>query len=117
RRGRRGGPRPAGHRAVHLPPAAHRRGVNARPDRRGRATRWLSKARRASLRLAVKTYEVVTRHRIAGMAGEASFFTLLALPPLLFGLVGTIGYLARTIGEGTVLAVRTTLEDSAATVL
>lgn len=91
--------------------------MTPRPDGRGRTARWLSKSRRASLRLATKTYEVVTRHRIAGMAGEASFFTLLALPPLLFGLVGTLGYLARTIGEGTVLAVRTTLERSAATVL
>lgn len=78
---------------------------------------WLRRAPRATLRLVRETTEVITRYRIAGLAGEAAFFTLTSLPPLLFGLVGTLGYLARGIGADTVGAVRTTLEQAAGTVL
>ncbi|MHA6798131.1 YihY/virulence factor BrkB family protein [Bounagaea algeriensis] len=91
----------------------------AENNHRGRpaALLWLSRARRAARRLVRETTDVITRHRIAGLAGEAAFFTLTSLPPLLFGLVGTLGYLARVIGTETVRAVRTTLEQAAGTVL
>ncbi|MHA6802344.1 YihY/virulence factor BrkB family protein [Salinifilum ghardaiensis] len=78
---------------------------------------WSHRARRAALRLVRETAEVITRHRIAGLAGEAAFFTLTSLPPLLFGLVGTLGYLANVIGADTIRAVRTTLEQAAGAVL
>lgn len=57
------------------------------------------------------------RHRITGLAGEAAFFTLTSLPPLLLGLVGTLGYLTRVIGADTVAAVRSVLVQAAAVVL
>ena len=34
------------------------------------------------------------RHRVTGLAAEAAFFTVLSLPPLIFGLAGAIGFVA-----------------------
>lgn len=78
---------------------------------------WWGRARRAGLRLVRETAEVVSRYRIAGLAGEAAFFTLTSLPPLLFGLAGTLGYLANLVGADTVGAARSVLETAAGTVL
>lgn len=87
------------------------------PSDKSAVLAWTNRARRAALRLVRETAEVITRHRITGLAGEAAFFTLTSLPPLLFGLVGTLGYLARVIGTDTVGAVRATLEQAAGAVL
>jgi len=46
------------------------------------------------------------RYRVTGLAAEAGFFALLSLPPLVLGLVGTLGYLAGVLGEETVQQVR-----------
>lgn len=35
------------------------------------------------------------RYRVTGLAAEVAFFALLSLPPLVFGLVGSIGFVAR----------------------
>lgn len=35
------------------------------------------------------------RYRVTGLAAEVAFFALLSLPPLVFGLVGSIGFIAR----------------------
>lgn len=76
---------------------------------------------RATLRdwwtLTKKTAHACLQHRMAGLAGEAAFFTLISMPPLLLGLVGTIGYLMEVIGPDTVGAVRFGLVRAAATVL
>ncbi|WP_432557508.1 YihY/virulence factor BrkB family protein [Granulicoccus sp. GXG6511] len=34
-------------------------------------------------------------YRVTGLAAEVAFFTLLSLPPLVFGLAGSIGFIAR----------------------
>jgi membrane protein len=34
------------------------------------------------------------RYRVTGLAAEAAFFAILSLPPLVFGLAGTIGFIA-----------------------
>ncbi|WP_425309320.1 YihY/virulence factor BrkB family protein [Ammonicoccus fulvus] len=41
------------------------------------------------------------RYRVTGLAAEVAFFALLSLPPLVFGLVGSIGFIARrfTVSE------------------
>lgn len=67
--------------------------------------------------LARNTLDACLRHRIFGLAGEAAFFTLVALPPVLLGLVGTLGYLANVIGPDTLTAVRETLAEGASAVL
>ncbi len=84
---------------------------------RPRRLTWLRRARRAGVRLVRITVEMISRHRLTGLAGEAAFFTLTSLPPLLFGLVGTLGYFAGVIGADTVGAVRGALETAAGAVL
>ena len=49
-------------------------------------------ARDTVWRLVVSTVGVCFRNRVTGLAAEAAFFALLSLPPLLFGLAGSIGY-------------------------
>ena len=37
------------------------------------------------------------RHRVTGLAAEAAFFTVLSLPPLIFGLAGAIGFVTGSL--------------------
>ena len=46
-------------------------------------------------RLLARTVSSCFRYRVTGLAAEAAFFAILSLPPLVFGLAGTIGYIAR----------------------
>ena len=46
-------------------------------------------------RLLSRTVSSCFRYRVTGLAAEAAFFAILSLPPLVFGLAGTIGYIAR----------------------
>jgi membrane protein len=50
--------------------------------------------RRTLWRLLTSTVSTCFRYRVTGLAGEAAFFAILSLPPLIFGLAGTIGYIA-----------------------
>ena len=43
-------------------------------------------------RLIVSTVGTCMRNRVTGLAAEAAFFALLSLPPLIFALAGSIGY-------------------------
>ncbi|TMQ96860.1 YihY/virulence factor BrkB family protein [Actinomadura soli] len=47
------------------------------------------------------------RYRVTGLAAEAAFFALLSLPPLVIGLIGTMGHFRGTIGPGTIADIRT----------
>ncbi|GAA3728441.1 hypothetical protein GCM10022402_06390 [Salinactinospora qingdaonensis] len=71
----------------------------------------------AALSLVARTAASTGRTRVSGLAAEAAFFSLLSLPALLLGLLGTLGHLAIVIGEQTVLQIRAQLLDTAATVL
>src|SRR5215210_6053664 len=53
-------------------------------------------------RLTSDTTATCFRYRVTGLAAEAGFFALLSLPPLVLGLVGSIGYLGKWVGEDTV---------------
>jgi membrane protein len=44
--------------------------------------------------LLASTVGACMRYRVTGLAAEAAFFAVLSLPPLVFGLVGSIGYFA-----------------------
>ena len=43
-------------------------------------------------RLVVSTVGTCMRNRVTGLAAEAAFFAVLSLPPLIFALAGSIGY-------------------------
>ncbi len=45
-------------------------------------------------RLVATTVSRCMRHRVTGLAAEGAFFAILSLPPLVFGLAGTIGFVA-----------------------
>ncbi len=49
------------------------------------------------------------RYRVTGLAAEAAFFAILSLPPLIFGLAGAIGFVARTFDVQTVADFRETV--------
>ncbi len=57
-------------------------------------------------RLVVSTVGTCFRNRVTGLAAEAAFFALLSLPPLLFGLAGSIGYVFENVGPAQVEQVR-----------
>jgi len=57
------------------------------------------------------------RHRITGLAAEAAFFALVSLPPLIIGLIGTMGHFRGVLGEPTVNEIRTWMIAKAHTVL
>jgi membrane protein len=45
-------------------------------------------------KLITQTVGVCLRYRVTGLAAEAAFFAILSLPPLIFGLAGSIGFIA-----------------------
>ncbi|GAB3445305.1 hypothetical protein GCM10027570_15250 [Streptomonospora sediminis] len=64
-----------------------------------------------------RTLGSISRTRVVGLAAESAFFSLLSLPALLLGLVGTLGHLRPVLGTGTVLEIRAWLLGLAATAL
>jgi membrane protein len=53
-------------------------------------------------RLAVRTFRICMRYRVTGLAAEAGFFALLSLPPLILGLVASVGFVGRWLGNSVV---------------
>ncbi len=82
-----------------------------------RHPRWAALIHTPAVSLLAGTIRACLRHRITGLAGEAAFFALLSLPPLLLSVVATLGYLADLLGAGLVDRVQQTLLNAAATVL
>ena len=68
-------------------------------------------------RLTKQTTTICFRYRVTGLAAEAGFFALLSLPPLVLGLVGSIGYLGKWVGSATVVQVREEIVSLAGEVL
>ncbi|RLV49450.1 YihY/virulence factor BrkB family protein [Nocardioides mangrovicus] len=52
----------------------------------------LSGLRHQTWRLVVTTTATCVRNRVTGLAAEAAFFAILSLPPLIFALAGSVGY-------------------------
>lgn len=57
------------------------------------------------------------RYRVTGLAAEAAFFALLSMPPLVIGLIGTMGHLRGLFGSETIAEVRSWVIEHAQTVL
>ncbi|TWF92932.1 YihY/virulence factor BrkB family protein [Saccharopolyspora dendranthemae] len=73
---------------------------------------------RGLIRLATRTAESSGRYRLTGLAGEAAFFTLTSLPPVLLSVVAALGYVAGWLGrDDTVPAVESALVEAAGAVL
>ncbi|MGI9085348.1 MAG: YihY/virulence factor BrkB family protein [Aeromicrobium sp.] len=65
-------------------------------DRPGAPEAGRSQVTNLARRLVARTVSSCFRYRVTGLAAEAAFFAILSLPPLVFGLAGTIGYIARS---------------------
>ena len=97
--------------------------MSAVPDRvsAGAAARRQAAAaqpwwRRAALRLwriVVATAGSCMRHRVTGLAAEAAFFAVLSVPPLIFALAGSIGYVTDQFSAAQVDDVRRAVIDLA----
>lgn len=73
---------------------------------------------RAVWRVLSDTVAACFRYRVTGLAAEAGFFALLSLPPLLLGLVGSLGFVVRPLfGDAVVEDVRSSIIDAAAKAL
>ena len=98
---------------------AYRRGVAAGTERFRRAgsesepapaASWV-RVRNALWQLTKETTKICFRYRVTGLAAEAGFFALLSLPPLILGLVGSIGYVGKWVGDEVVAEVRNRIID------
>ena len=79
-------------------------------------SRWEA-TRDTAWRLLVSTVGTCFRNRVTGLAAEAAFFALLSLPPLIFGLAGSIGYVFDSFSAAQVEQVRTSILDLASRAL
>jgi membrane protein len=64
-----------------------------------------------------KTLAKAWQDRILGLSGEAAFWQILSVPPLLIGLLGSLGYLSTVIGGASVRQIEDRLLDASAQVL
>lgn len=57
------------------------------------------------------------KDRILGLSGEAAFWQILSVPPLLIALLGSLGYLGSWIGAASVQTIEDTLVNASSEVL
>jgi membrane protein len=78
------------------------------------ARAWsLARLRQDVWRLLASTLSSCLRYRVTGLAAEAAFFAILSLPPLVFGLAGSVGYLAERYKVTEVEQFRLSVLDAA----
>jgi membrane protein len=85
----------------------------ARP---GRLDRWPASAR-IPLQVLGHTLAKAWHDRILGLSAEAAFWQILSVPPLLIGLLGSLGYLGSFIGAESVRQIEDELVTAATRVL
>ncbi|HYO31488.1 MAG TPA: YihY/virulence factor BrkB family protein [Nocardioidaceae bacterium] len=76
-----------------------------------------STVRETSWRLLSSTVGACFRYRVTGLAAEAAFFAILSLPPLIFGLAGSITYIVKRVDPSQIKAFNTEVIDLASKVL
>jgi len=67
-----------------------------------------------SWRVIKETTAICLRYRVTGLAAEAAFFAILSLPPLIFGLVGAVGFVTSTLDIRTIANFRDQLLELSA---
>ncbi|GAA2831788.1 YihY/virulence factor BrkB family protein [Kribbella solani] len=60
----------------------------------GSSLSWVRRIPATTWKLLTQTIGVCMRYRVTGLAAEGAFFAILSLPPLIFGLAGSLGYIA-----------------------
>ena len=82
-------------------PSGSTRAEGPRPSR---LRRWPA-ALRVPLQVLGRTLAKAWQDRILGLSAEAAFWQILSVPPLLIGLLGSLGYLGAVIGSDAVLRI------------
>jgi membrane protein len=77
----------------------------------------LDVAKETAWRVLTSTVGSCFRYRVTGLAAEAAFFAILSVPPLVFGLAGSISYIIRRIDPGQIEAFRASVIDLSSKVL
>ncbi|MGH3794396.1 MAG: YihY/virulence factor BrkB family protein [Pseudonocardiaceae bacterium] len=75
-----------------------------------------ARSRRGPLRLIWRTLVKTWDDEILGMSAQAAFWMTLSLPPLLLGLLGSLGFVSRLFGQDTINLVQRQILQLAATV-
>lgn len=76
------------------------------------AGRWtLSKVTHALWRLTVSTVDTCMQHRVTGLAAEAAFFAILSLPPLIFALAGSVGFIIEQFSSSQIDSIKQSVID------
>jgi len=84
--------------------------------RSGRLATWPD-GLRVPLQVLGHTLAKAWQDRILGLSAEAAFWQILSVPPLLIGLLGSLGYLGSFIGAGSVKQIEDQLLAASAKVL
>jgi membrane protein len=82
--------------------------VESSPRSGARTLSWET-VRSTLWRLIVSTVGTCMRNRVTGLAAEAAFFAVLSLPPLIFALAGSIGYIFAQFSDSQITEVRATV--------
>jgi membrane protein len=72
---------------------------------------WTRQAGDVLWRLIVSTVASCMRYRVTGLAGEAAFFAVLSVPPLVFMLAGGVGIVSERFTPAQIADVRTAIID------
>ncbi|SFL09341.1 YihY/virulence factor BrkB family protein [Geodermatophilus ruber] len=86
------------------------------PPRRSRVARWPAPLR-VPLQVLGRTVAKAWQDRILGLSAEAAFWQILSVPPLLIGLLGSLGYLGTFIGADSVTRIEDQLVSASAEAL
>jgi membrane protein len=108
-----GSPAQAGDTAAAGSPAAADRTTVSSPG-------WLKRCPatiRVPLEVLGRTLAKAWHDRILGLSAEAAFWQILSIPPLLIGLLGSLGYLGSFIGDASVRQIEDHLLTASAKVL
>jgi membrane protein len=90
--------------------------TDAGDGHRGRLDSWPALVR-TPLQVLGRTLAKAWQDRILGLSGEAAFWQILSVPPLLIGLLGSLGYLGAFIGADAVRQIEDDLLSASAEVL
>lgn len=77
----------------------------------------LARTRHGLWRVIVSTVDTCMRNRVTGLAAEAAFFAILSLPPLIFALAGSIGFVFERFSDAQIEDVRASVIDVASRAL
>jgi membrane protein len=97
-------------------PVDQESGSAEKPPRRGLVGR-LPTPLRVPLQVLGRTLAKAWNDRILGLSAEAAFWQILSVPPLLIGLLGSLGYLSSWIGEDAVRQIESELVSASAEAL